>query len=125
MACRAERGKEPSKPGVMVDIPLPEDGDPRFWLELAQPLLGWKALPPALFWVAGGSPRLLLCVGTPAPSVLMHLARPEHANMKLWPLHTQQASAIDAARQALTAEQRAAIEAADTTVGDLVRRLTS
>ncbi|HZA52386.1 MAG TPA: TagF domain-containing protein, partial [Myxococcaceae bacterium] len=125
MACRAERGKEPSKPSVMLDVPLPEDGDPRFWLELAQQLLAWKTLPPALFWAAGPAPRLLLCVGTPAPSVLMHLARPEHAAMKLWPLHTQQASAVDAARQALTGEQRAAIEAADTPVGELVKHLTS
>jgi type VI secretion system protein ImpM len=125
MACRAERGKEPSKPGVMLDVPLPEDGEPGFWLELAQQLLSWRTLPPALFWVRSPTPRLLLCVGTAGPSVLMHLARPEHASMKLWPLHTHQASAVDAARQALTAEQRAAIDAAHTTVGELVKHLTS
>lgn len=125
VACRAERGKEPSKPGVMLDVPLAEDGDPGFWLELAQPLLAWKTLPPALFWLAGAAPRLLLCVGTPGPSVLMHLARPEHSSMKLWPLHTQQPSAVDAAREALSSDQRGAIDAAHTTVEELLRQLAS
>src|SRR5919198_1685017 len=53
LACRAERGKEPSKPGVMLDVRLPDEGDPGLWLELAQRLLAWKTLPPGLFWEAG------------------------------------------------------------------------
>ncbi|RKI43068.1 type VI secretion system-associated protein TagF [Corallococcus sp. AB004] len=115
-ACRAEQGKEPSKPGVTLECPFPEDQGPFTWAELAKRQLRWRSMPPAMFWHLGPSPRLLLSIGTPGVALLMHLAKPEHSSMKVWPLRTKQASAIESARTALTPGQRQALEAPGTTV---------
>jgi type VI secretion system protein ImpM len=110
MACSAERGREPVKPGVMLDCPFPEETGPFPWLELARRVLQWRTTPPALFWLQGGQRRLLMSLGPPPASSLMYLARPESSSTKLWPLWTRQEKAIESARQALTPVQRQAIE---------------
>ncbi|WP_342374363.1 type VI secretion system-associated protein TagF [Myxococcus stipitatus] len=115
-ACQAEQGKEPSKPGVTLECPFPEALGPYGWLELARRQLRWRTLPPAMFWHLGPAPRLFLSIGTPGPAVLMHLAKPGHSSMKVWPLHTKQASAIESARNALSPPRRQALEDPSTTV---------
>ncbi|WP_321549657.1 type VI secretion system-associated protein TagF [Hyalangium rubrum] len=109
-ACSAEKGKEPSKPGVTLDCPFSEETGPYPWVELARRLLQWRSTPPSLFWHYGPSPRLLLSLGPPASSALMHLAKLDHSSRNLWPLRTKQPNAIESAKQALSASQRRAIE---------------
>src|SRR4051812_41631221 len=57
MACAAERGKEPAKPGVTLDCPFPEETGPYPWVEMARRLLQWRGMTPSLFWQAGPAPR--------------------------------------------------------------------
>lgn len=109
-ACSAEKGKEPSKPGVTLDCPFPEETGPFPWVDLARRLLQWRTTGPALFWHHGPSPRLLLSLGPPSSAVLLHLAKPDHSSMKLWPLRTKQPNAIETAKQALSPAQRRALE---------------
>ena len=99
-ACSAEKGKEPSKPGVTLDCPFPEETGPFPWVELAR--------------------RLLLSLGPPSSSVLLHLAKPEHSSMKLWPLRTKQPNAIETAKNALSAAQRRVLEDETTTAEALI-----
>ncbi|MCP3098210.1 type VI secretion system-associated protein TagF [Myxococcus sp. K15C18031901] len=119
-ACQAERGKEPTKPGVTLECPFPESLGPFCWAELARRQLGWRSMPPAMFWHLGSSPRLLLSIGTPGVALLMHLAKPEYSSMKVWPLLTRQQSAIDSAQKALTLARRQALEDPTTTVESLL-----
>ena len=56
MACAAERGKEPSKPGVTLDCPFPEETGPYPWVEMARRMLQWRGMTPALFWHQGPPP---------------------------------------------------------------------
>jgi len=119
-ACQAERGKEPSKPGVTLECPFPESLGPFIWAELAKRQLRWRSMPPAMFWHLGPSPRLLLSIGTPGVALLMHLAKPEHSSMKVWPLRTRQVSAIESAQKALSPAQRQALEDPGTTLEALL-----
>jgi type VI secretion system protein ImpM len=119
-ACTAEKGKEPSKPGVTLDCPFPQELGPYPWLELARRLLCWRATPPSLFWHGGPSPRLLLSLGPPSSALLLHLARPEHSSMKVWPLRTKAANAIETAKNALSSTQRRALEDESATAESLV-----
>jgi type VI secretion system protein ImpM len=119
-ACQAERGKEPSKPGVTLECPFPQPLGPFPWVELAKRQLRWRTAPPALFWHDGPAPRAFVSIGTPGVSVLMHLAKPEHSSMKVWPLRTRQAAAVESARQALSPAQRKVLEDPGTTVEALL-----
>jgi type VI secretion system protein ImpM len=119
-ACSAEKGKEPSKPGVTLDCPFPAETGPFPWVDLARRLLQWRTTSPALFWHHGQSPRLLLSLGPPSSSVLLHLAKPDHSSMKLWPLRTKQPNAIETAKQALSPAQRRALEDESTTAEALI-----
>lgn len=119
-ACSAEKGKEPSKPGVTLDCPFSEEAGPFPWLELARKLLQWRTSPPSFFWHHGPSPRLLLSLGPPASSLLLHLAKPDHSSMKLWPLRTKAAGAIEKAKQSLSPAQKSAIEDAGATAETLL-----
>ncbi|WP_224240864.1 type VI secretion system-associated protein TagF [Hyalangium gracile] len=120
MACAAERGKEPIKPGVTLDCPFPEATGPYPWVEMARRLLQWRGTTPALFWHLGPTPRLLLSLGPPSSTLLLHLARPEHSSMKLWPLRTKATGAIETAKQALNSKQRQALDDAGSTAESLV-----
>jgi type VI secretion system protein ImpM len=119
-ACTAEKGKEPSKPGVTLDCPFPQELGPYPWLEMARRLLNWRTTPPSLFWHGGANPRLLLSLGPPSSSLLLHLAKPDHSSMKLWPLRTKAANAIETAKNALSSTQRRAIEDESATAESLV-----
>jgi type VI secretion system protein ImpM len=119
-ACSAEKGKEPSKPGVTLDCPFPAETGPFPWVELARRVLQWRTTTPALFWHHGPSPRLLLSLGPPGSSVLLHLAKPDHSSMKLWPLRTRQPNAIETAKQALSPAQRRALEDESATAEALI-----
>lgn len=125
MACAAERGKEAAKPGVTLDCPFPEETGPYPWIEMARRLLVWRASTPALFWHYGPSPRLLVSLGPPSPSTLMHLVKPDHSSMKLWPLRTKALNAIETAKQALNAVQRRALDDERSTAESLILAFSS
>jgi type VI secretion system protein ImpM len=125
MACAAERGKEPSKPGVTLDCPFPESVGPYPWVELARRMLQWRGMTPALFWHLGPSPRLLVSLGPPSSTLLMHLAKPEHSSMKLWPLKTKATNAIETAKQALTARQKSALDDDSSTTETVILAFSS
>jgi type VI secretion system protein ImpM len=125
MACAAERGKEPSKPGVTLDCPFPEAVGPYPWVELARRMLQWRAMTPALFWHLGPTPRLLVSLGPPSSTLLMHLAKADHSSMKLWPLRTKATNAIETAKQALTAKQRSALDDESATTETLILAFSS
>ncbi len=125
MACAAERGKEPTKPGVTLDCPFPEETGPYPWVEMARRMLQWRGMTPALFWHLGPSPRLLVSLGPPSSTLLLHLAKPEHSSMKLWPLRTKAANAIETAKQALNSKQRQALDDAASTAETVVLAFSS
>jgi type VI secretion system protein ImpM len=125
MACAAERGKEPSKPGVTLDCPYPEETGPYPWVEMSRRLLQWRGMMPALFWQGGPTPRLLLSLGPPSSTLLMHLVKPDHSSMKLWPLRTKAANAIETAKQSLNSNQRRALDDAASTAEALVLAFAS
>jgi type VI secretion system protein ImpM len=125
MACAAERGKEPTKPGVTLDCPFPEAVGPYPWVEMARRMLQWRGMMPALFWHAGPQPRLLVSLGPPSSTLLLHLAKPDHSSMKLWPLRTKAANAIETAKQALNANQRRALDDEAATTESLILAFSS
>lgn len=125
MACAAERGKEPSKPGVTLDCPFTDELGPYPWVEMARRMLQWRGMMPALFWHGGPNPRLLVSLGPPSSTLLMHLAKPDHSSMKLWPLRTKAANAIETAKQALNANQRRALDDASSTAESLILAFSS
>ncbi|WP_224363343.1 type VI secretion system-associated protein TagF [Hyalangium versicolor] len=125
MACAAERGKEPSKPGVTLDCPFPEVTGPYPWVEMARRMLQWRGMTPALFWHMGPSPRLLVSLGPPSSTLLLHLAKREHSSMKLWPLRTKATNAIETAKQALNSKQRQALDDASSTAESVILAFAS
>jgi type VI secretion system protein ImpM len=120
MACAAERGKEPAKPGVTLDCPLAEATGMYPWVEMARRMLQWRGMTPALFWHMGPNPRLLVSLGPPSSTLLLHLAKADHSSMKLWPLRTKATSAIETAKQALNSKQRQALDDASSTAESIV-----
>jgi type VI secretion system protein ImpM len=109
MACAAEKNQEPAKAKVVLDCPLGTDGALP-WLELAGRILQWKTQPPSFLWTQMPAPRLLLSLGPLPPSALNYVARPEQSVAVYWPLKTSQKAAMAAAKQALSPEQRRAVE---------------
>jgi type VI secretion system protein ImpM len=120
-ACAAVRGQEPAKASAILDCPLPPQGQPGPWLELAHRLLRWRELPPSFFWSQGH--RLLLCLGPALPSVLVFLADPERVSDRLWPLHTSVPAALHAARRALRPAQCQALQDPHASLESLLRAL--
>jgi type VI secretion system protein ImpM len=109
MACSPERGQEPAKARVVLDCPIGTDG-PLAWLELAARILCWREQPPSFMWTDAEPPRLLLALGPIPATALGYLARPDRPVAVFWPLKTTQKAAMDAARQALSEEQRRTLE---------------
>ncbi len=109
MACAGEKSQEPAKVKVVLDCPL-GTGGALPWLDLAGRILQWKAQPPSFLWAETPVPRLLLSLGPLPPSSLSYLARPDQSVAVFWPLRTSQKAAMAAARQALSPEQRRAVE---------------
>lgn len=101
MACQDAAKTDPGKPSTVLDCPIHVDVDLFVWLELGKRVFGFPAAHPAYFWVEDPAPRLLLSLG-PAPlTTLQFIANPDLENQRLWPLVTERAKAIDAARRAI------------------------
>src|SRR5262249_42696144 len=111
--CAREKGREPPKAnavlGCLVSEELPEPAG----LELSRRTARWKGAPPSSFSLGN---RLLLSLGPPPPSVVGFLANPAATGTKLWPLKAADPRAIAASLQALSAAQKAALDAPDTTL---------
>lgn len=115
-ACSALKGQEQPKAKVVLDCPLPGDG-PLAWVELVARLLRWGKHPPALFW---NGERLLVSLGSPGSGILTMLVQPQRGGATLWPLKTAQASAMDNAKKALTAEQRRVLSDPEVSLSELL-----
>jgi len=122
MACAAERNQEPAKAKVVLDCPLGADGALP-WLELSRRILQWKAQPPSFLWAQAPVSRLLLSLGPMPPSALSYLARPDQSVAVFWPLKTSQKAAMTAAKQALSPEQRRAVEDGSISIDALFSQL--
>src|SRR5262249_4575307 len=122
-ACSAEKNQEPARTKVVLDCPLGNDGALP-WLEFAQRILQWKAQSPSFLWGESPAPRLLLSLGPLPPSALAYLARSEQSVAVFWPLKTTQKPAMAAARQALSPEQRRALEDGGISLDALFSQLT-
>lgn len=122
-ACTGERHRERNLASVMLDCPFPSHMGPVAWLELATRLLRWSSLPPTFFWSDGEQPRLVLCLGSAPPTLLLHLAQPARTGTHLWPLRTERPAALAQAKQALTLSQRQVIDAPTSTLEQLLRAL--
>src|SRR5690606_40709800 len=61
-------------------------------------VFGFPPAHPAFFWIEDPAPRLLFSLG-PAPLVMLQLlANPALEHQRLWPLTTDRAQAVEAAR---------------------------
>ncbi len=123
-ACAAERSEPPERTRVVLDCPVAGEG-PALWLELASKTLAWRQAPPAFLWTEAAPPRLLLSLGAPPAALLSHLAKGDSRLSVVWPLRTSQPAAQQAAAQALSANQRAALASPDWSIGRLFSALTS
>ena len=120
--CAREKGREPPKANAVLDCPLSEELPEPAWLELSRRTLQWKGSPPATFALGN---RLLLSLGPPPPSVVGFLANPAATGTKLWPLKAADPRAISASLQALSAAQKAALDAPETTLEALFQILSA
>lgn len=105
---------------ITVDAPAPTANVRAFWLQIAQRRLRWRDAIPSLLWTDGPAGRLLMTLGYASSTALSYLANPRHRASRLWPLRTEVPTAIDAAMNALTPEQRRRVENPRITLGELV-----
>jgi type VI secretion system ImpM family protein len=120
--CAREKGREPPKANAVLDCAVSEELPEPAWLELSRRTLQWKGSPPSSFALGN---RLLLSLGPPPPSVVGFLANPAATGTKLWPLKAADPRAIAASLQALTAAQKAALDAPETTLEALFQILAA
>lgn len=106
-ALKQVRGGLPGKATLAVEATARHDAERWLWLELVRRGLGPSA-PPGLFWIGE---RLLVSFGPPPAGLLAQLCDPARPPAKIWPLRTDRAEAIAAARRGLTPEVRQALEA--------------
>jgi len=121
--CAREKGREPQKANTVLDCPLSDELPEVAWLELSRRVLQWKGALPSFF--AQGKGRMLLSLGPPPPSVVGFLANPAATGTRLWPLKAADPRAITASVQALTAPQKAALDAPETTLEALFQLLAA
>ncbi|HEX5750984.1 MAG TPA: type VI secretion system-associated protein TagF [Archangium sp.] len=124
VACTGERHRQDTPAHIILECPLVNGLGPAVWLELAAKLLRWTSTPPAFAWSDGAEPRLLLCLGTTAPELFLHLARPGWDGSHLWPLRTTRAAAIEHARRSLSETQRRHIDSPTTPLEALLHALS-
>jgi type VI secretion system protein ImpM len=105
-ALKQVRGGPPAKATLAIEAAAGDDVERWLWLELVRRSLGWSA--PAVFWTGG---RLVVSLGPPPATVLAQLCDPSHPPSKIWPLRTDRAEAIAAARRALPPEVLRVLEA--------------
>lgn len=113
--CESARGQEPARPGITLVCPARTALARVACLALATRVLRWS-YPPSCFWNGShGTPdgRLLISASPPSVSLLGCLATgaPPVGSTKVWPLTTSVLTAVEEARQSLSPEARAAIEA--------------
>lgn len=108
-ALKQVRGGPPAKATLAVEATAGDDAERWLWLELVRRGLGWSA-PPGLFWTGG---RLVVSLGPPPATVLAQLCDPSHPPSKIWPLRTDRAEAIAAARRGLAPEVQHALASPD------------
>jgi type VI secretion system protein ImpM len=125
VACAGEVHRQDAPAHIILECPLTEELGPAAWLELAARLLRWTAAPPALAWSDVPSPRLLLCLGSTASELFLHLAQPGRSGVRLWPLRTTRAAAIAQASQSLSPSQRRHIDSPTSTLEELLHALSS
>lgn len=100
-ACQDAANADPAKVSTVLDCPIHVDVDLFLWLELARRVFGFPPAHPSYFWIEDPAPRLLFSLG-PAPlTMLQFLADPALDHQRLWPLTTERAQAVDAARTTL------------------------
>jgi type VI secretion system protein ImpM len=108
---------------ITVDAPAPTPIIRQMWLELVQRRLRWREGLPSLLWIepsADAAGRMLLTLGPPSSSAFGFLANPKHRSRRFWPLRTDVSVALDQALQALSPDQRRAVENPSVSLGDLV-----
>jgi hypothetical protein len=120
--CAREKGREPPKANAVLDCALSEEMPEPAWLELSRRTLQWRGSPPSSFALGN---RLLLSLGPPPPSVVGFLANPAATGTKLWPLKAADPRAIAASLQALSAAQKTALDAPETTLEALFQILAA
>ena len=123
VGCQPLRGRDPGRVNVALDCPCERDGDLSIWLELARRLLQWP-VPPSFFFRSGARPALVLSLGSPPPAVLPFFAAAPRGNQRIWPLTTQQAAAVSAARKSLPTSQLLVIDGPHVTVEELLTSLS-
>lgn len=106
-ALKQVRGGPPAKATLAVEAAARDDAERWLWLELVRRGLGWAA-PPGLFW---SGERLLVALGPPPATLLAQLCDPGRPPAKIWPLRTDRAEAIAAARRGLAPEILRALDA--------------
>jgi type VI secretion system ImpM family protein len=96
---------------ITIDAPAPSGAARAFWVELVAQRLQGKVRP-SLLWTDGSAGRVLMALGgtPPPPALLAYLANPQHRASRFWPLRTDSTAAIATAMQALTPDQRRAID---------------
>lgn len=125
IACRQGRSTPPEKPGITLDCPCTSEAHQIAWLEIIRRQCGTLPRPPGIVWTmapdrtsygsmtieAAQQPaRLLVSFGSiPALTFAFLAAKPADSS-KLWPLWTDNRTAIEAATAALTEQQRLALD---------------
>jgi type VI secretion system protein ImpM len=106
-ALQQVRGGPPAKATLAIEGTARDDAERWIWLEIVRRVLRWSA-PPGIFWTGD---RLLVSLGPPPTTLLQQLCDPGRPPAKVWPLRTDRAEAITAARRGLAPELRRALEA--------------
>ena len=118
-ACGAVKGHAPQRLGTILDCPVTVDVDLFAWLELTRRALQWRDTTPAAFWIEEPSPRLLISLGQPSPSIFSLLRNPTQSSNLLWPLTSQRGEAIERARESISGILAPVIARDQVTLGEL------
>jgi len=121
-ACRSLARTDPGRARIVLDCPIVRPGDHELWAALAERTLAWSAAPPGVLW---DPRRLLISLGAPLPIALRLHVDPAATAPQLWPMTTDQPTALTRARAQLTAKQRAVVDDPGASLGQLIDALLS
>ena len=113
----------PERTHAVLDCPIAIDVDLFVWLELARRALRWKTEVPSFFWIEEPSPRFLLSLGPPPPSLLSWLRHPERDHSLLWPMISRKEGALERARVSVAAFLAPMVETSTATLEQLCHHL--